>query len=68
MPLWEAVSWPEDGEGRWETDCWAKAKLARSELVSSRFDFSKVGRRPMMEGPPFMMLLDSVSFVLPPSC
>lgn len=40
----------------WGACCWWAAKLERREVVSSVFDFSKIGRR-ITVGPEDMMLL-----------
>lgn len=48
----------------WGACCWWAAKLERREVVSSVFDFSKIGRR-ITVGPEDMMLeVESMSFIL----
>ena len=40
--------------------CFEAMKLERRALISSTFDFSEAGRR-VIDGPPFMILLNMVS-------
>ena len=61
--VWRPASW----HGAWEDPlviganaCFEARKLERRALISSTFDFSEAGWR-MIEGPPFMMLLNLVS-------
>ena len=61
--FWCATSW----DAVWEDPlvigahaCFEARKLERRALINSTFDFSEAGRR-VIEGPPFMILLNTVS-------
>ena len=61
--FWCATSWGavrEDPLVIGAHACFEAMKLERRALISSTFDFSEAGRR-VIEGPPFMMLLNMVS-------
>ena len=58
-----AASWGEvweDPLGVGAHACFEARKLERRALINSTFDFSEAGRR-VIEGPPFMILLNMVS-------